>query len=49
MSEPNIKHTEDYYDIVQHGFPPEGEPEDFELLAPSLGMLGHWLRWWIAS
>lgn len=33
MSGVIIKHTQDYYDIVQHGFPPEGEQEDFELLA----------------
>jgi hypothetical protein len=35
MSGVTIKHTQDYYDIVQHGFTPVGEPEDFELLAPT--------------
>ena len=34
MSDPSIKHTEDYYDIVQAGFPPE-EPEDFVSPSPS--------------
>jgi hypothetical protein len=35
MSDPNIKHTEDYYDIVQAGFPPGEEPEDFVPPSPS--------------
>ena len=34
MSGVNIKHTQDYYDIIQAGFPPGEEPEDFVLPSP---------------
>ena len=35
MAGVNIKHTQDYYDIVQHGFPREDDPDNVESLAPT--------------